>query len=309
MPDSRSTESAKHEERRLQGQRLGAFVRSRWRDRSGIRGLSRSVGVSRATLYSWFNGDSAPDTGQLTALAAAMGADPAELMAVMAGDRAPDVTPAEQSDPRLEAVADRAVARYRDQLSLEVDRLVGGQAADRWSSAIEERSSPGIMGFVAESPEMSLASASSIPPRRVRSTRLVELFRDQVVDTCAAGEPIGPVMRRMYERAFSQLPVYEGDGLVGLLTTDTIARWHAAGSGSDRRSQVREVLNFAETAATYRLLGPNATADDALELFDSAAQAGVPLQAILVTSTGGPSGRPLAIMTPADRVRLNSAKT
>ena len=36
-------------------------------------------------------------------------------------------------------------------------------------------------------------------------------------------------MRRMFERAFSQLPVYDGDRLVGLLTTDTIARWHAAG--------------------------------------------------------------------------------
>ena len=85
-------ESSRHEERRLQGRRLGAFVRSRWRDRSGIRGLGQSAGVSRATLYSWFNGDSAPDTGKLTTLAAAWDADPAEMMAVMAGDRSPDGT-------------------------------------------------------------------------------------------------------------------------------------------------------------------------------------------------------------------------
>lgn len=305
MPESRSARSARTDERRLQGRRLEAFVRDRWQSRSGIRGLSEQVDVSRATLYSWFNGDSAPDTGQLATLAGALGCSPAELVAVMAGEPPPATAGFPQVDSQLDAIADRAVARYRDQLSWEVDRLVGGRD-DASEPPLAGRVIPGVrrVGSDPSSGFLALRPARSPAPESDTSPRLVDLFRDQVVDTCEVDDPIGPVMRRMYERNFSQLPVYDGKRLVGLLTTDTIARWHAArafaGEAAVGESVVGEILPFAETARNFGVLGPNHTASDALHAFENAARGGRQLDGVIVTSTGGPAGRPTAIATRAD---------
>lgn len=64
------------EERQLQGRRLEALVRSRWTAPGGVRALAAEMGLSRATLYSWFRGHTAPDTRQLTLLAKVLYASP-----------------------------------------------------------------------------------------------------------------------------------------------------------------------------------------------------------------------------------------
>src|SRR3990170_6286609 len=64
------------EERQLQGRRLEARVRSRWTAPGGARALAAEMGLSRATLYSWFRGHTAPDTRQLTLLAKVLYASP-----------------------------------------------------------------------------------------------------------------------------------------------------------------------------------------------------------------------------------------
>jgi CBS domain len=53
--------------------------------------------------------------------------------------------------------------------------------------------------------------------------RLIDLFRHQV-ETCAPTDPVGSAARKMHDGSFSQLPVYEEDRLVGLLTAETVAR-------------------------------------------------------------------------------------
>jgi CBS domain-containing protein len=50
----------------------------------------------------------------------------------------------------------------------------------------------------------------------------------KTVRTCRPSEPVGAAARVMHDNSFSQLPVHDGEKLMGLLTGETIARWLAA---------------------------------------------------------------------------------
>jgi predicted transcriptional regulator len=112
----------------------------------------------------------------------------------------------------------------------------------------------------------------------------------------------------MYDRSYSQLPVYREKNLVGLLTGDTVGRWlGATGTRGNRYSPakpVSEVMAFAESTHAFELVGPDTRVGEALLLFDQAMDEGRPLSAVLVTSDGSASGRPMAIVTPTDLPRL-----
>ncbi len=55
-------------------------MRSRWYGPGGILGLSKASGVSRATLYSWFRGETVPDTKSLARIADMLEMPLAELV-------------------------------------------------------------------------------------------------------------------------------------------------------------------------------------------------------------------------------------
>ena len=59
---------------------LERLVRSRWYGPGGIAGLSKLSGVSRATLYAWFRGETVPDTKSLARLANILDMPLAELV-------------------------------------------------------------------------------------------------------------------------------------------------------------------------------------------------------------------------------------
>jgi CBS domain-containing protein len=112
----------------------------------------------------------------------------------------------------------------------------------------------------------------------------------------------------MYERAYSQVPVYRGKNLVGLLTSDAIARWLGSIQGSSRRSADRatvgNVLARAETWSPFELVRRDARVADVLGLFDQAMQDGSPLVAVVITQDAAATDRPLGIVTAADLPRL-----
>jgi CBS domain-containing protein len=65
---------------------LERLVRSRWYGPGGIAGLSKLAGVSRATLYAWFRGETVPDTKSLARLAAILDMPLAELVGTVQAD-------------------------------------------------------------------------------------------------------------------------------------------------------------------------------------------------------------------------------
>jgi predicted transcriptional regulator len=143
---------------------------------------------------------------------------------------------------------------------------------------------------------------------RGRPVRLLDVLVGSEVMTAEADEHIGPVVERMYERAYSQVPVYRGKNLVGLLTADAVARWLGSVQGryrqSTERTTVAEVLGLAESGQPFELVRHDATVQEVLALFDQAMEAGTPLGAVLVTRDAAATGKPLGIVVVADLPRL-----
>ena len=288
MPDP---DSPLTDERQLQGLRLEGAVRARWKDPRGIRGLSEDLGVSRATLYSWFRGQSSPDTASLSRLARLLRVYPTELLADLQGGDQSALT-----DERIRAVVDETVE----------ERMLG-RAPLSW------REPPPAMAKRIESAQLRAmamppaAGRAVVSPRRARSPRVLDVLGPQKVEWCNADDPIGPVARRLYEANYSQMPVRDRDAWIGLLTTDTIARWTAArtarGLSYDESTPVREVLPYAEDPDNFRIVSEQTTAAEVSQLFERVAAQGRVLVAVLVTPTVGPPD-PLGIVTAFDLPRL-----
>jgi predicted transcriptional regulator len=123
------------------------------------------------------------------------------------------------------------------------------------------------------------------------------------VRTCRPSDPVGAAARVMHDNSSSQLPVHDGEKLVGLLTGETIARWLAArldgGVGIPEEEPVAKVLEHQE-AAGYVLVAQAATVFDGLKAFDQSLRSGTALQAIIVTANGKVTETPLGIVTPSD---------
>ena len=83
----------------------------------------------------------------------------------------------------------------------------------------------------------------------------------------------------MLDGSFSQVPVYSGNTLMGLLTSETVARWLAAqladGQGILEERPVEEVMRHEEGTHSYVVMGRSSTIDDALTEFDDYMHAGI----------------------------------
>jgi CBS domain-containing protein len=125
----------------------------------------------------------------------------------------------------------------------------------------------------------------------------------KTVRTCRPSDQVGEAARVMHDNSFSQLPVHDGEKLVGLLTGETIALWLAArldgGVGILEEEPVGKVLEYQE-AAGYVLVAHTATVFDGLKEFDHALRSGTALQAVIVTASGKATETPLGIVTPSD---------
>jgi len=101
--------------------------------------------------------------------------------------------------------------------------------------------------------EQPVAVPSESTVRRIQMIRdellspvkLVDLFRPPV-EICSPSDPIGVATKKMHDGSFSQLPVYSGNTLMGLLNSETVARWLAAqladGQGILEERPVEEVV-------------------------------------------------------------------
>jgi CBS domain-containing protein len=138
---------------------------------------------------------------------------------------------------------------------------------------------------------------------RITSPPLLLTVASRTVRSCRPTDRVGTAARIMHDHCFSQLPVYDGVRLVGLLTGETIARWLAArlggGVGILEEEPVDKVLEHQETAG-YALAAQTATVFDGLREFDQSLHSGTALQAVIVTANGRATEVPLGIVTPPD---------
>jgi predicted transcriptional regulator len=118
-------------------------------------------------------------------------------------------------------------------------------------------------------------------------------------------------MKQMAAGSFSQLPVYKATRLVGLLTTDTVARWlgdcFARDGGVLDEVKVGAVLKYAEFPDNFGLLAPKDSVFDAVQLFRQHQENGTRCDAILITRGAARDQLPIGIITPFDLPKLYQA--
>lgn len=115
------------------------------------------------------------------------------------------------------------------------------------------------------------------------------------VDICQPTDAISQVARAMGDGRYSQMPVFDGQTILGLITSETIARWIAYRLEKDElvmSEVVIQIMGHAEDPNNWDVLGGQATIYDAKDRFDRALLAGKPLDAIVVTVNGQKAARP-----------------
>lgn len=169
--------------------------------------------------------------------------------------------------------------------------------------------------------DQRLAEPTATAVAEMRRVRDLLLKPPTVIAVLKPGKPFvaGPqesvrdVLERMYANDFSQVPVYDGNDYVGLLTTNTVARWVAVqmtrNDGLAEDTSIEEALTFGEGPENVRHLRKQTSAPEAVRLFVGAAERGEPLAALILTESGKKTQTPVAMVVPADLPRLVDAAT
>lgn len=155
------------------------------------------------------------------------------------------------------------------------------------------------------SPLASTVQAIERLRQDIRRPRLALEFATRDILTAGPQAPLPELLRRMAADDISQVPVSTGDGEVGLLTTNAIARWVAAHIDADGyviidAGTTADALRFAEPHERVKLAKRTTTAAAALEDLTSTNPPG----AILITETGRSGEKPLGILSATDVPRL-----
>lgn len=140
---------------------------------------------------------------------------------------------------------------------------------------------------------------------------LRQVLGRQQVRVADSRDPVGEALKVMYDHRFSQMPVYSGNRLTGLLTTETFARFVAATAGESAAptlaTPIAQVLPYEEDPRHYEVVPRSATTTETLALFDAYEADGKYLDAIIVTRTGRRTERPMGIVTVFDVPKLQAS--
>jgi predicted transcriptional regulator len=172
--------------------------------------------------------------------------------------------------------------------------------ADLRNAIVHERSYGHV---IAEPNDQAVAEIERIATLILKLPRVIPLFQAEVI-ALTVKDSIARAVQIMYEQFFSTIPIYDGATFLGLLTTNTIARWLGSRATADpvnlAEVSVAHVLEYTEHKDRCCFLSRDATVFDILERFQIYEKQGKRLEAILITHTGKPSEVPLGIITVCD---------
>lgn len=132
----------------------------------------------------------------------------------------------------------------------------------------------------------------------LRKPPTVERYISRPVTASASEQLVGP-LRTMVDNDFAQLPVFDEDKYVGMLTTNAVARWvgaHLSDTIMELDVTVGEVLKRAERHETGDFVGRHLPVSDACDQLTGSE----PPVALLVTHSGKPSESLLGVLTVSD---------
>jgi hypothetical protein len=141
--------------------------------------------------------------------------------------------------------------------------------------------------------------------------KALDVLTRREVCTVHPDNEVGVALQRVLQFGYSQLPVYEGDKYMALLTTNAIARWlggQLTQNGNLAESQpVRHVLEFAETYEHAVHVARSTTAAEAVHRLSFAREGGRPPAALIITETGRTIEKPLGVVVIDDLPVITAA--
>ena len=189
------------------------------------------------------------------------------------------------------AQSDSGVRRFEKDLK---------EFADLRNAIIHERGGGEV---IAEPNDKALNAIKDIENVLLKPPILIPLFKAQVIEL-ALNDPIGRAVKLMLEAEISQMPVKSGTQFIGLLTTNTVARWLGTCVLEDvfslSETTVAQVLQYTEDEDNHVFLSRDSTIFEALEYFQHYESKGKRLEAVLITEHGKPPEQVLGIMTVTD---------
>jgi predicted transcriptional regulator len=169
--------------------------------------------------------------------------------------------------------------------------------ADLRNAIIHERTD----GHVIAEPNLEAVEKIERMQALITKPPTIREFMSTSIISFRVNDSIGTAVKDMYDKDYSQAPVYDGNQFIGLLTTNTIARWLGANVAEDifslTETSIGKVLEYTEDPNNVVSKKPDTSAYDVLDLIQKHEAQGKHLDAILVTHSGIPSERLLGIVT------------
>ena len=138
----------------------------------------------------------------------------------------------------------------------------------------------------------------------------MEVIGHQKVITFGPDDDVNVALRAIRDTGISQFPIYEGKQFVGMLTTNTIARWLASEINDDdtlTNKGIRHLLTFNERKDQAVFLPREASATEVIAALTSPAAHDTLPRLVIITEHGHNNQQPLCVITPSNLPALFDA--
>lgn len=177
--------------------------------------------------------------------------------------------------------------------------------ADLRNAIVHERTDGHV---IAEPNDLAVKSIEAITLLLTNPPKVLPLFERQV-ETLDKSAPVAKAVKLMSGKIFSQIPIYDGQTFVALLTTNTVALWLGKAVENDifslNDTAIESVLRCSEDKDNYYFLSRDATIFDALLKFQDYHNNGKRLEAVLITQDAKRTNKLLGIITIWDLTKIH----
>ncbi len=188
---------------------------------------------------------------------------------------------------------------------------------DRYSSELKElnklrnlivHSKSNKRQSIALPTEYAVNEISKISDLLMNPPKVIPLFQKNVL-FLQYNDPVKNAVKIIYNKKYSQIPIYNKEVYIGLLTTNTIAMWLGTEDIFDlSETLISHVFNkFTEDKDSYLFISRDASLFEVLEKFYTFQNRGKRLEAILITNSAKKEESLLGIITIYDLPKIYQA--
>lgn len=163
---------------------------------------------------------------------------------------------------------------------------------------------------IAEPLPETVAEIEHIRDQLLHPPTAMDVIGHQDVITFGPEDDVYEALSSIRDTGISQFPIYEGKQCIGVLTTNTIARWLAKELGDTdtlTHRDIRHVLTFNERKDQAVFLPRDASAAKVIAALTSPASHNTLPRLVIITEHGHNNQQPLGVITPSNLAALFDA--